>query len=190
MSWWAVYSQPGRAKAAREELLRRRLEVFFPIERVKLRRKIRNRNAYKLTREDTPVFGYYLFARGPEHEVRATPFVSGLISMEGEAVRVPDRVVEAMRELTTADEAGDIMTERDLTALRLGFSARVGDSFRFTEGPFSGYYGVISSLAKLDSSGTVGAYVDLFGRQVETEVRRNLIKPLSKAEVEQLDRAA
>ena len=62
MSWWAVYSEPGRALLARDELVRRGLGVLCPVERLTRRRKLPNRNRYRAETVVSPVFGRYLFA--------------------------------------------------------------------------------------------------------------------------------
>lgn len=183
MSWWAAYTRGGRTLAARDELERRGVPVFCPVERIRRRTKVRNRNKYRIHHTVSPVFGHYIFCEGREAELSALPWISGLVKAGTEAVRVPDRVMLMMKELTSRVEGvGDVMGERDLTALRTGFTGAVGDHFRFTEGAFSGYYGIIASLERLDGSGVIRAYIDIFGRRSEVQVHRSAIRPLPKAE--------
>ena len=92
---------------------------------------------------------------------------------------MPDGVVAQMRELTRCvDGVGDLMSERDLTRLSLGFRGSVGDSFKFKGGPFAGFVGVIASLKRLDVDGAVGAYVELLGGTQEVVVSHRFVGPI------------
>jgi transcription antitermination factor NusG len=123
-----------------------------------------------------PVFGRYLFAEGAGADVLAVRGVMDIVRAGFEALEVPEGVVAGLRSLTHQVEGiGDLMGTRDLTRLSLGFRAEVGDTFKFAGGAFSGFLGVISSLARLDSRGEVRAYVDLLGGRCEVSVQHSLV---------------
>lgn len=179
MSWWAVYSEPGRALYARDELAGAGLGVLCPVEQLTRRRKVPNRNRYRAETVISPVFGRYLFAQGDCAEVLAVRGVFDVVRRGREAQAVPDEVVGALRSLTCAvSGVGDLMGRRDLTRLSLGFKAKEGDVVRFVDGGFSGYMGVIGSLAQLDSSGNVQVYLNIFGALRQTVVPHNYVGPV------------
>lgn len=184
MVWLAVYSQSGRTLGARDELQRKGLNTFCPVERLTKRRKMANRNKFRIETKVTPVFGRYLFAQGHEGAVRETQWVHDLVRAGPWALTISDAVIEHMRELTEwVDGVGDLMGSRDISKLRSGFRGEVGQSFRFTGGVFAGFTGVISSLAKLDKHGVIRSSVELFGRQQTIDVDRQFVELLSRVDL-------
>lgn len=179
MSWWAVYSEPGRTLLARDELVRAGLGAFCPVERLTRRRKLPNQNKYRAETIVAPVFGRYLFAEGGGAAVLAVRGVADVVRAGAEALVVPDEVVDGLRGLTRfVDDVGDLMGARDLTRLSLGFRGEVGDTFRFAGGGFAGFLGVISSLAGLDARGEVKAYVDVLGGRREVLIKHGVVGPI------------
>jgi transcription antitermination factor NusG len=184
MSWWAVYSEPGRAVIARDSLLARGLGAFCPVERLTRRRKLPNRNKYRTETVTAPVFGRYLFAEGEAAAVLAVRGVADLVRCGYDALEVPLRVVLGLRGLThQVDGVGDLMGSRDVARLSLGFWGSVGDSFRFSTGPLAGFLGVLSSVDGLDKDGTVRAYVDMLGGRCEVTVKHSQVGPIVKSAV-------
>lgn len=178
MAWWAVYSEPGRTLLARDEMIRRDIRVFCPVERLTRKRKISNRNKYRAETLTVPVFGRYLFAEGGVGSILATRGVMDVVRMGSEPLPVPCLAIEELRVLTQADDCGDLMSRRDLTRLSLGFSGEVGDTFKFDGGPFSGFLGQISSIARLDACGEIKAFVELLGGRCEVAVQHSFVGPI------------
>ena len=179
-----MYAEPGRALLARDALSAHGLGVFCPVEQLTRRRKIHNRNKYRLETVVSPVFGRYMFACGDAAEVLAVRGVADVIRNGREAQAVPVGVIEELRSLTRAvDGVGDLMSVRDVTRLSLGFRGDVGDTFKFAGGPFAGFLGVISSLRALDVSGEVKAYVELLGGRQEICVPHKHVGAIVKRQV-------
>jgi hypothetical protein len=95
--------------------------------------------------------------------------VIGLVrpAKDQDPVRVPDKVISALMEI---GQGTGLMSEEDRTLLSAGFRGRPGQQFTFLGGSFGGLIGTISSIAKLDKTGAIKAWVDLFGGRREVVV--------------------
>lgn len=172
MSWWAIYSEPGRALVARDSLARAGLAVFCPVEQLTKRRKIPNRNKYRVETVVTPVYARYLFADAAAPcDVVGTRGVLDVVRFGGNALEVPESVMTVARAgCSWVDEVGDLVGARDTTLRSLRFKGVVGDTVKFKSGPFAGFLGVLSSLASLDVDGNVKTFVDMLGARHEVPV--------------------
>ena len=161
MSWWAAYSEARREKVARDSLTALGLEVFLPQERETVRRKIPRVNQYRLETREVPLFPRYLFVSGELGELRAIKIARGIIDLVRcgiEPLEVPSVIIERLRAGLPAKP------ER-----RLSFRGDVGDKFEF-RGPFKGLIGCIKSIAELDETGNITAWVEMLGAERELEI--------------------
>lgn len=181
--WWALYSEPGRTLIAVDELRARSVDVVCPVERLTRRRKLPNRNVYKVEQVTSPVFGSYVFADAEAPAaVTNVRGVGGCVTNGLGALSVLPRVIETLRSLCTfTDGIGDLMGKRDTTMLIQGQRAKVGGRVRVTDGPFIGFEGVIRSLSRLSSDGVVITAVEMFGKKHDLDMPVGQLKVLPKA---------
>ena len=121
----------------------------------------RRRGVTRLVSREVGAFAPYLFVRTDEY--RAAERVAGVVSLVkalGSPLVVPDRVMG--RIMAACDASG--RTQKDPRKPSFWFEGKVKSSFRVVDGPFAGFIGTISSLARLDSTGCVEAWVSIFGR--------------------------
>jgi transcription antitermination factor NusG len=184
MSWWAAYSEPGRALLARDELSAAGFDALCPVEWLTKRRKVPNRNQYRPERTLVPVFGRYLFVEGEPADLLRVRGVQDMVrgGASGGGVSplsVPERVVDKLRGLTQfIENVGHLMGSRDLARLSLDFHGKVGDAFQFRAGAFQGFVGLIRALDRLDTSGEVEVEVDLLGGARRVFVPCSMVGPI------------
>lgn len=180
--WFAVHTAPQNEAKADENLRRQGFMTFYPFRRVRVRRKMPNRDVYKVEWIERPYFPRYLFvALRHEHEtisaVNDTDAVSTVVHIrsrkgaERQYLQIPARVMDALMKI--GDGTG-FMSEEDQARLSAGFFGKVGQQFRFSgSSAFAGLIGTISCVADLDRSGQIKAFIDLFGgtREVDVPVR-------------------
>jgi transcription antitermination factor NusG len=161
--WYAVMTRPGMEAKAAADLKRQGFWTFYPFERVRVRRKIPNRNAHLVTTVERPYFSRYIFLMVRQgqslYRVNNTPSVSTVVYMGGAPLRVPDSAMEAI--MSRADEAG-LVGELDEVA-RHKFPA--GQMLRFCdESPLRG---LIVTVAD-DMGKSIRVVAEMFG--VEREI--------------------
>jgi len=177
--WWAVYSAPHCELTARDALLALGLGVFCPHERVKRLVEVTPPATYHQRvfgvkpRSHTvvmdrlePLWPRYLFACAPWlrlSEVFAAKGVQDLVrGAEQQPLKVPEPVVEAL--VAVADKDG-LTNSKDLSRLSNVLRIRPGDKLQLKpENPFAGLLVWVSSVARLDDSGVIDAWVKMFGR--------------------------
>lgn len=159
--------------------------MFCPFEQLTIRHKVSNRNQYRLREVSRPVFSRYLFFSGDRlWDVKRARGVIDLVRAGEHVLAVPDSVMGRLRAL--ADDSG-LCAVKDMTRPSLTFRGKVGDAVRLGGGsPFSGFVGRISSLARLDETGEVVAWVEMLGREHElvfdvNEIERVIPKALTAA---------
>lgn len=129
-SWYLVYTKPRQEDKAWWNLDQQHFRCYLPYVRVRRRRKGR----YETTTE--PMFPRYLFIRlaaGIEDwsPIHSTLGVSGLVRFGTWPARVPDSLVELIRQ-RTRDGFCDLCPE----------PLKTGEKVRVIEGPFQGFEGV------------------------------------------------
>lgn len=177
MAWWAVYSEPKREMRVRDELKRLGAIVFLPYEAVTRRVAVRRgSNVHRVRTADEPVFPRYLFVReggvGLGTVLAARQHgVLGVVRAGEAVLSVPDVVMEPF--LAVANDDG-LVKSKDLSRLsvRLGWSVGQRFAFKLMDSrdepcPFGGLVGRFTSLAELDTTGRVKAWVEMFGAQRE-----------------------
>jgi transcription antitermination factor NusG len=166
MTWWAAYCEPKRELLARDSLIALGLDVFCPFESVTRRVRVRSwANAFRVRVCEEPVFPRYLFVDGASVSVvRGARGVSDVVNNCGVPLELPCAVVERLR---CAADARGMVSSKDISKLSFALGWKEGDAFAFKEGSrLSGLMGQIASLAKLDETGEIKAWVTLFGRAI------------------------
>jgi transcriptional antiterminator RfaH len=137
-AWYLVYSKPRQEQVALQNLDQQGYETYLPMG--KLRRR-RGKTAKIVTE---PLFPRYLFIYlcsqtddwGP---IRSTIGVSGLVRFGEQAARVPDGLVEFLKE-----------REKDGYPTHEAKPLEAGDSVRIVEGVAQHYEGVVLARSARD----------------------------------------
>jgi transcription antitermination factor NusG len=167
MTWRAVYCESKRELLARDGLVEAGFRVFCPFEKVTRRIKLRGQNEFRVETVNVSVFPNYLFI--DSDSVFAIESVRGVISLVCAGTNllpIPDRVMERLFAL--ADPHGCVGSKNS-NKISSGFLGVVGSAFEF-KGRLLGLIGHISSLARLDETGEVSAWVEMLGGEHEVQV--------------------
>ena len=79
---------------------------------------------------------------------------------------VPAGVISRLRSVVTEkDDGNEVVHTQDITRPSFGFKARPGDSFIVSGGAFDGFMALLVDISRLDGSGEVTAWIDLFGQK-------------------------
>jgi transcription antitermination factor NusG len=179
LRWHAAYCESRREMKARDGLLALGLEVFFPFERLTQRRKLRG-GVFRIETVERPVFPNYLFVKTDAYMAAEDVVgVSHMVASRGRPLVVPEAVIGLLR--AAADQTG-MVSARDISKISFSFGGRIGDRFAFKKAsPLNGLIGRISSIARLDDTGTISAWVEMFGGEREVVVPHSLVSLLSAA---------
>lgn len=161
--WRVFYCAPRTELRAQAELTSLGIETFVPFEKFKRHRK-RGNVTLGVSWESVPLFPSYVFAR--TNAFARVALVRGVVAPVGTAlgpVAVPEKVLERLRSLCSPD---GLVFAADLTKNSFWFRGRVGDTVRVRGGsPFEGFLGTLTSVARLDETGEVSAWINIFGRE-------------------------
>lgn len=162
-SWYLVYTKPRQEQLALLNLARQGYAVYLP-----RARRARRRQGRRLEGVE-PLFPRYLFIRldaGTDNwaPIRSTVGVAALVRFGQEPARVPDSLVEFLRQRESATGLHE-WAEPALAA---------GDRVRVAEGAFQGYDGIL--LART-SRERVLVLLDILGRQVRMQARVDQLEP-------------
>lgn len=182
-TWLALYAEHGRALVARDALAAAGYEHFCPVEQLTRRRKIANRNKYKLEKVVAPIFGRYLFACGEWAELRSIRGVNAVIRAGQEIWQVPAAVVATMlvRAPWQAGVGHVVGSRSSVVANGPSFAGKPGDRFKFTSGGFAGLGGTIHSTDALSSKGIISAYIEMLGGTRLVSVPHDIVETLAAA---------
>lgn len=155
-AWYLVYTKPRQEEVALTNLVRQGYGAYLP--RV---RQVRRRQGRRLEVVE-PLFPRYLFIHldagtdnwGP---IRSTIGVASLVRFGQEPARVPDSLVEFLKERESAEGL------HEWAAPEL----RIGDRVRVAEGVFHGYDGIL--LAR-SSRERVLVLLDILGKKIRAQV--------------------
>lgn len=166
MTWRAVYCFSGQEIRIAEDVAALGIETFCPYERFRRFREVRGVKTKHW--KNIALFPGYFFAETDAYLDRESG--RGIIStvkVGHRLLELPPRLVSSLK--AVADPTGLIRSE-DITRNSYHFRAAAGDQIKFkSHTPLGGLVGKIASLARLDETGEVLAWVNLLGR--ETEVR-------------------
>ena len=139
-SWFAVLTKSRSEAVAQEHLRRQGYQCLFP----RLSRVLRT--ARGIERRVESLFPRYVFLRtDPDQRslapVRSTRGVAGLVRFAGAPARVPDTVIERIRQR---------MSDVDGHVHLLAPDCAPGQAVRVTEGPLMGWEGVFKAAEGAD----------------------------------------
>lgn len=168
MTWRAVYCKSGAEIAIAKELSLFGIDALCLYERFKRHTKVAGTTQVRWV--NIPVFRNYIFGQvDGVSNLKLIKGVIGVVSSSSRALSIPDRVISQLRLL--GDENG-LVRQADLTKNSSHFTAAVGDKFAFhSRSPLRGLIGQILSLAKLDETGEIVAWVEAFGRTTEVSLQ-------------------
>jgi transcription antitermination factor NusG len=151
--WFALWTRSRHEQVVREQLVRKRIDVFLPTVTKWSRWKDRKK------RIDWPLFPGYCFARFNPLErlpiLKCTGVVS-IISYQGEPAPIPEHEIDSIRQLVESDLAYD-----PCPMIREGMMVEV------IHGPLKG---VIGRLVRKNEKARLVLSVDLIGQGVSVEV--------------------
>lgn len=158
-AWFAVLTKSRSEAVAQLHLQRQGYECLFP----RLGRVLRT--ARGIERRIESLFPRYVFLRTDPGErslapVRSTRGVAGLVRFAGEPARVPDSVIERIRQRMGDSDGLVHLSAPDYAA---------GQAVRVTEGPLMGWDGVFMAAEGADR---VRLLLDLLGSTREVVLPR------------------
>ena len=160
LEWFALWTRSRHEQVVREQVERRRLEVFLPTVTRWSRWKDRKKKV------DWPLFPGYCFARFDPRErlvILKCAGVVGIVSFEGMPAPIPSREIESIRQLVETDLAFD-----PCPLIREGMMVEV------VFGPLKG---VVGRLVRKSGKARLVLSVDLIGKAVSVEVDAGDVRP-------------
>jgi transcription antitermination factor NusG len=153
MNWYALWTRSRHEQVVREQLERKRVEVFLPTIRKWSRWKDRKKQI------DWPLFPGYCFARFDPHDtlhiLKCTGVVS-IVSFEGEPAPIPEHELNGIRTLIETDFAFDPVP-----------LIKEGTMVEVVHGPLKG---VVGRLVQKKEKARLVLSVDLIGQGVSVEI--------------------
>jgi len=162
LCWYALYTKSRHENVVRDQLGKKRLEVFLPKVTMPSRRKDRK----KMIR--VPLFPGYLFVRTDldtqgHVEILKIPGAVSLVGNTNGPVMVPDEDIESLRILIQSPE---VVT---------GTTLVTGDKVLVVSGPFAGLRGVFTRYKGADR---VIVNVDALGQFAGIEIDGSQVKKI------------
>ena len=160
--WYAVFCKPRQEAVAEENLRRQDYGVYLP--RIRLRQRRRGQWAHVVE----ALFPRYIFVRinpalRSTAPVRSTRGVVGLVRFGGQAVVVPDQMIEAL--MQRGDAASGLHEHP-------GEQFCSGDRVQFVEGPLAGMEGVFTQH---DGDARVIVLLELLGNANKVRISRDWV---------------
>lgn len=167
MAWYALYCMSGTESSACMALRGMGIDAFSPQRTIKRRKKIARSEKFTLEDVQAPVFANYAFANTEVFApVLATRGVIKFVTMAGELVQIPDRVIAQIQAVKYEDAKG-------------ARKIMVGDIIEFGKnGSLASLVGCVASVADLDKKGEIKAWVDLFGSRRNIKVKVDSIRAM------------
>ncbi len=162
-SWYLIYTKPRQERIAVDNLERQGYHTYLPLLRQ------RRRRAGRYTQMVEPLFPRYLFINLDEQTdnwapIRSTLGVTGLVRFGGMPARVPDALVDAIRE--SADPEGvHQLPEKQL---------KPGDKVRIRDGAMAGYEAVFSAHTSRER---VILLLEIAGKTAQVKLSKDAIEP-------------
>lgn len=161
MTWLAVYSRPNAERSVANRI-REHAPVFYPfIREVKRVRRFRRTN---LVTVETALFTQYLFVQVEPYWVwylKTVPDLLAVVSIRGEPLVIPDKVVDAVRSLADADGC---VQDNDFTKRQF----KVGQMVRI-DWPGKIFDGFVAQLATVRKN-EVSVFLRMLGSEREIRV--------------------
>lgn len=167
MTWRAVYCFSGQELRIAGDVTALGLPTFCPYER--FRRFTERRGVRVKHWKNVALFPGYFFVETDAYLDRESG--RGIIStvkVGHRLLEIPPRLISSLK--AVADPTGLIRSE-DITRNSYHFRAREGQLIKFkSHTPLGGLVGRIASLARLDETGEVLAWVDMLGRETQVHL--------------------
>jgi transcription antitermination factor NusG len=160
VGWFAIWTRSRHEHVVREQVERRRVEVFLPTVTRWSRWKDRKKKV------DWPLFPGYCFAKFDPRErlpILRCAGVVGIVSFEGKPAPIPPHEIEGIRQLVETDLAFD-----PCPLIRQGMMVEV------VCGPLKG---VVGRLVRKGGKARLVLSVDLIGQAVSVEVDAGDVRP-------------
>lgn len=170
--WYATMTNPRNEFLAAKNLHRQDLITFLPFEWVQKKRKLPNRNGFKLEWVREAFFPGYLFVGldKPNHsvyQINETDGVSTVVYQGAEPLPIPHKVM--MDLMCRADETG--LVARRQIEQRKAFEA--GQRVKFVdESPFAPLFAVVS----IDKDTRVEVLLEILGKTRPVSVSPDLLR--------------
>ena len=162
-AWYLIYTKPRQERIAVDNLERQGFHTYLPL----LRQRRRRAGSYTDVIE--PLFPRYLFIHLDDQSdnwapIRSTLGVTGLVRFGGMPSRVPDALVDSVRD--HADEKGVFeLPPREFKS---------GDKVRIREGAMAGYEAVFNART---SKERVILLLEIAGKTAQVKLSRDAIEP-------------
>jgi transcription termination/antitermination protein NusG len=174
LQWYVVRAISGQEKKVKanleSELIKAKLTDYVPQILIPMEKVYQIKNGKKIAKERNYFPGYILVQCKFYGEVQATiKGINGVVGFLGtKDIPVPLRQAEVNRILGNADENAAI----ELAGGNEPFI--VGEPIKVTDGPFSGFSGVIEEVN--DEKKKIKVMVKIFGRRTPLELNYNQIE--------------
>lgn len=164
-SWYLIQTKPKAEHVAKENLERQGFEIYLPL----LLGRIKRRG--KTIKSVQPMFPRYLFINlsditddwGP---IRSTIGVSNLIRFGKTPAKVPDRLINSLKQSENSQGIHELPSK----------SMSTGDRLLIVEGPFEGYE---ATLFSQKSGDRVIVLLKIAENHVKVKLEQSLIEPLN-----------
>jgi transcription antitermination factor NusG len=127
--WYAAYTIPRYEKKVHEELIRKQVEVYLPVQ------KVYRQWTDRVKKTEVPLFPSYIFIKGSESDRQNTLHTKGVlkfVSFDGRPAKVSDRDINSIKRL----ENEEVEVEQGLIE---------GSKVRIIRGPLAGFEGTLFS---------------------------------------------
>ena len=127
--WYAAYTIPKYEKKVRDELVKKQVEVYLPVQ------KVYRQWSDRVKKTEVPLFPSYIFVKGSESDRQNTLRTKGVlkfVSFDGRPAKVCDRDIDSIKKL----ENEELDVEPGLIE---------GSLVRIIRGPLAGFEGVLFS---------------------------------------------
>lgn len=173
LQWYVVRAVSGQEKKVKanleSELIKGKLTEFVPQILIPMEKVYKIKDGKKIAKERNYFPGYILIQAKFFGEVEATiKGINGVVGFLGTKDKpVPLRQSEVNRILGNADENGTIQS--DVTEPYIA-----GEAIKVTDGPFSGFSGVIEEVN--EEKKKLKVMVKIFGRRTPLELNYNQVE--------------
>lgn len=106
--WYALYTKSRAEKKAERELLEKGLEVYLPLEKRLKQWSDRKKWVYE------PLIRSYIFVRTDKrglHKAYYTPGIVTIVTFEGKPAPIPDKQIEAIKEVLRSGENYEVTSD-------------------------------------------------------------------------------
>lgn len=171
--WLAVHVGPRMEAYASQHLRRQGYHVWYPFERIRRRKKLPNRDQFKIEWIEVPHFARYIFVALTKpgqsvYAINETDGVSTVVYCGSEPLPIPHRVMDEL--MARADKNGCVGAIDKVSRKRF----QAGQQVRFVEtSPFAGLIAEIEQ----DAGSKTRVWLESFKNPVEVDP--DLLEPVT-----------